>query len=249
MSVTAKTTLIGMYVFDNSLFANIHLPEEVDKNIFINCLLLEKGECPVLYQDIDFNKNAFGIWSSKWYYSISRLALAFSEEYNPLHNFDRHEEYEDVEDRDKTGSTSGSTTGSATDTNGQSYSDSVTVDRELDSSVSDDAENTVSAYNESAYQPDSKTERDTTTDENETTRTTSSGRSDGGTTSSTSGTSSGTSSESEDRTLTHTGHLYGNIGVTKSQEMLLDELHLRSAHNIYDVVVQMFANEFLIPIY
>lgn len=241
MSVTAKTTLIGMYVFDHTLFDMVSLPEEIDKNIFVNCLLLEKGECPVLYQDIDFNKTAFGIWSSKWYDSISRLALAFSEEYNPLHNFDRHEEYSDVEGIDRSGTNGESVTESTSD----STTTSGSVVRDLDGSVDDTAENTVSAYNESAYQPDSKTERDTTTTEAETTTTTGSGSAEA----SRSAETEGSHSETEDRTLTHTGHLYGNIGVTKSQEMLLDELNLRSAHNIYDVIVQMFANEFLIPIY
>lgn len=225
MSVTPKTTLIGMYVFDHTLFDQITLPAEVDKNIFVNCLLLEKGECPVLYQDIDFNKNAFGIWASKWYHSIDRLAAAFSEAYNPLHNFDRHEEYSDVEGIDRNG------------TSGDTIKTTADMRRNTSESGGNSTERKVSAYNEDTYQPDSI---DTNTNNND-----SSEESEANTDVS----SEGKRSESEDRTLTHTGHLYGNIGVTKSQEMLLDELHLRSAHNIYDVVVQMFANEFLIPIY
>lgn len=47
----------------------------------------------------------------------------------------------------------------------------------------------------------------------------------------------------------HTGHLFGNIGVTKSQEMLEDEIKLRMARNIHDIIVNMFRDRFCILIY
>lgn len=46
----------------------------------------------------------------------------------------------------------------------------------------------------------------------------------------------------EDDTDT-TSHLHGNIGVTKSQEMLLDELKLRMRFNITNLIIRNFACE------
>lgn len=225
MSVTPKMTLIGMYCFDGTLFDSMTLPASVDLETFRDCLLLEKGELPVLYQSIDFNKQAFGLWSKKWYHSIERIALTMKEDYNPLHNFDRHEEYTDSEDVTREGQT-----GENVKTEGEST-------RRLDASGTDGTENTVSAYNSDTYQPDNKSERTFGNGEDETTNIQNQARTDT------------TRNDTERRSFAHTGHLYGNIGVTRSQEMLLDELHLRSAHNVYDVLVAMFANEFLIPVY
>lgn len=47
----------------------------------------------------------------------------------------------------------------------------------------------------------------------------------------------------------HEGHLFGNIGVTKSQEMLEDEIRLRKTQNIYDIIVNMFRDRFCILVY
>ena len=46
----------------------------------------------------------------------------------------------------------------------------------------------------------------------------------------------------------HTGHLYGNIGVTTSQQMLQSELDI-AKWNIYDHISDLFLQEFTIPIY
>lgn len=237
MSVMQKLTLIGMYNYDDTLFDQISFPEGIDKDLFVNSLLLEKGEQPVLYASVTFNKSAFGVWSLKWYHSIERLLKAFTEDYNPLHNFDRNEDYSDTETRTNTNTESGSdeTTGSS-NVNRTGNSDT-------GETSSGNSENTVSAYNSDMYQPDTNTatteNRNTETDYSEHT----------GTTDSQKVTSSRSGNENENRSLLHKAHLYGNIGVTKSQEMLMDELDLRSKHNLYDAIVEIFSNEFLISIY
>ena len=47
----------------------------------------------------------------------------------------------------------------------------------------------------------------------------------------------------------HTGHLYGNIGVTTSQQMLQSEIDLFKNFNFYDVVADMFVQEFCCMVY
>lgn len=85
-------------------------------------------------------------------------------------------------------------------------------------------ESRVSAYNSSTYQPSGKTIND------------------GGSSSEGSG-----SSESAGVSK-HTGHLYGNIGVTTSQQMLKDELDI-ARFSIYESIANMFMSEFTIPVY
>lgn len=85
-------------------------------------------------------------------------------------------------------------------------------------------ESRVSAYNSSTYQPSGKTIND------------------GGTSS-----EGGGSSSSEGKS-THVGHLYGNIGVTTSQQMLQSELDI-ARFSVYDSIAHMFMSEFTIPVY
>lgn len=281
MSVMPKMTLIGMYNYDDTLFEQIELPAGIDKDLFVNSLLLDKGEMPVLYASLEFNKNAFGVWSRKWYHSIERMFMAFTEEYNPLHNFDRNEDYSDSESRTMTNSATGDTTetgkdtetgkttSSATDSSNTSGKTVLDSNRNTESNTYEgneaNTENTVSAYNSDMYQPDTNAREtgsrnsDAITDEDlnstETTTGSSSGSSSGTTNSdrtmntSRTGKETRSGSENEKRDLNHKAHLYGNIGVTKSQEMLIDELNLRANHNIYDAIIEIFANEFLISVY
>ena len=47
----------------------------------------------------------------------------------------------------------------------------------------------------------------------------------------------------------HTGHIYGNIGVTTSAQMLQGEIDVRLANDMYQIICQSFKNEFCVQIY
>ena len=131
-------------------------------------------------------------------------------------------------------------------------------------------ENTVSAYDAATYQPANKADTDGSKQDTASTRTTT-----GGTASNTSesndasrdessrtGSSSdstgrtgteraeesGATSETGDRKAAHAGHLYGNIGVTTSQQMLKEEWEVAKL-NIYDEAADLFLQEFCIYVY
>jgi len=59
----------------------------------------------------------------------------------------------------------------------------------------------------------------------------------------------GTESTIENDNTKHTGHLFGNIGITESTTMLAHEVETRMKYNLYEIASRMFANEFLINIY
>ena len=209
MSLTPRLTLIGLYNFNNSLFSNLILPDDLNTDTFIDTLLMKYGECPLISPDLDYMLLAIGAWSRKWYNNIDRMSKALSAEYNPIHNYDRHEEWS---------GTNSYELNSETDDNGS-----------IDTTFNGTDENKVSAYNEDEYQPDNETIKDSTTN----TATENNSKRD----------------ETKSGEDSRTGHLYGNIGVTTNQQMLEDELKLRSKYNIYDIISELFYKEFCIYIF
>ena len=141
MSLTPRLTLIGLYKYNPAVFSNLTLPAAIDEETFIDSLLLEYGECPLIYPDYDFMKLAIGAWCRKWYSNIERIATALNSEYNPIHNYDKTETWTENE----------------TNENNRGLTNNT------DTTYSEDStnENVVSAYNESTYQPDNKDIGDT----------------------------------------------------------------------------------------
>lgn len=141
MSLTPRLTLMGLYKYNPAVFSNLTLPAAVDEETFIDSLLLEYGECPLIYPDYDFMQLAIGAWCRKWYSNIERIATALSAEYNPIHNYDKTETWTENE----------------TNENNRGLTNNT------DTTYSEDStnENVVSAYNESTYQPDNKDIGDT----------------------------------------------------------------------------------------
>lgn len=92
---TAKMTLIGMYNYDNTLFANLTMPAGINTSDVINALLLQGGEFEVLYPRPDFMKYAIGAWSVKWERTFAEWLRGTQASFNPIHNYDRIEDIRD----------------------------------------------------------------------------------------------------------------------------------------------------------
>lgn len=188
----AFLTIAGMYNYDNTIFENFQVPESMDRDLAINSILLDCGNRGLLYVDFDFMRLMIGVWSQRNQRGWARAAAAVAAEYNPLHNYDRTEEWTDEGESESEGSGTSSSSGS--NTNKSTAFDSYTG-RETDSSE---------------------------------------GSSEGS--SSDRGTSSGRSE--------HHGRMYGNIGVTTSQQMLEAELDLSSKLDVYKRISDDFAMQF-----
>ena len=184
-----KITLLGWYNYDDNIFSDMVLPSSLDRTVTINTILMRCGEFNVIYSNLDFLRFAIKNWSERHLEQFTKMAAALKETYDPLYNYDRHEEYEDERNTENSANSENS------------------------------LENTVSADNSSAYQPDNKSAGEMT--------------------------NASTGSE----TITHNAHLYGNIGVTTSQQMLEAEIDLRQRFSIYDIVAASFMEEFTMPIY
>lgn len=261
MSIMQRLTLIGFYNYDATLFDGLKLPEGYDKQTFIDSLLLEHGEKLVLYSNPDFMKQSIELWGRKWSLELARIYEALTAEYNPIHNYDRYEEYEDEEGRTyKSVNTSGhkaTDTPNYSDTQTNNNTDKTTNDFEVVTETNTNAttEHLISADNSSDYQPSSKdiTDGGKNTVSNDGTITdlhTGTIKHDiTGTTQNLDETANSNTDDTENKKFKHSAHLYGNIGVTESTTMIQNTVNMRRNYNLYEAATRLFANELLIAIY
>lgn len=138
---SSKITLIGFHNWlaaeNDTLFANLTLPEGIDKEVLTNNILLRGGEFEVLFSDPYTMKEAIGVWSNKWSWTFSKWIKAINIEYNPLENYDRMETWDESEKGSNKGTTKNSNEGKTTDTG----------------SSSGEMENSVSAFDSSSFSP------------------------------------------------------------------------------------------------
>lgn len=233
MSTMQRMTLIGLYNYENTferdLFSGLELPEGYDKTTFVNSLLLEHGEKCVLYTNPEFFKHAVAIWSAKWANELARIYDALTAEYNPIWNYDRNEVWKDGGGRKLTSLTNA----------GHKAKDTPKFDVVTETNENAVNEHQVSADNSSDYQPDYKDISNggkTTVNTN-------------GATQDLAETSNSKTSDQETTNSNHTGHLWGNIGVTTSAQMVEEETKLRFTRNLYAIANELFANELLVGIW
>lgn len=242
MSTYVRLTLIGLYKHVPELFDMLALPAAYDKDTFIDTVLLDHGEKRVVYPEPDFFKYAVGVWSRKWAASLERIALALESEYNPIYNYDRFEKWEDHERGDYKNRVENSGDDVTTNTGTVETTETGTT---TETTTDMETERTVSAFNENGYQPEEKSvvngtvtrEPDTTqTVTPDTTQTLTHGAIEDG-------------SGDDRRDRTHDAHLYGNIGVTTSMQMVTEELSLRTNNNMYAIAAELFADDLLLMLY
>lgn len=244
----AKITLLGFYKWDDTLFEELSLPDGIDTQTVIDDILVKGADFEVIYSDCDFTKEMIGLISRKWQRTFQKWYDALQIEYEPLYNFDRYEHWTD--------------TGTDTGTVNREGTDTGTVNREGTDT------GTVGNIASSSDTSSSNGQTDTfvTTYDSDTLH------QDGRSTSTQTASSSGNDSSTETRNLAdsdketrnladsdketrnlatsgeHDGHLYGNIGVTTSQQMLESELDI-AEWNLYEHIADIFIKELCIMVY
>ncbi len=246
---TARMTMIGLYNYDPTLFDGADFPEGINKDLAVETILIRCGESPAVFQSAPFMKMKISNTARKWYNNIEHMLRAINEDYDPLHNYDRFEEWTETDKKSET--TNHSETVKDTSKSESKETNDIESDKTGNSSdnVSKMTVNEVSAFNSSDYQPSDKTtesgqnnsydsEEIKTQSENKQTGTGENNRD-----------VKGDNKYETDNNLSHNAHLYGNIGVTTSQQMLESEFKLRQNINIYDVIAEIFFKELCIYIY
>lgn len=88
--------LATMYNFDKSIFDGLNLPDNLSTSDFINTLMAQYGEMPVLYSYPPLLKTLIATWSNTSQYTWEHLAETLRAEYNPIENYDRTKTTTDV---------------------------------------------------------------------------------------------------------------------------------------------------------
>lgn len=136
-------TFQGLLAWDPNLFSTFSLPAGVTLQDVVEGVLLYSSDRCVLWPDPDAMKGALAAWSALQVPGWSKMAAALTASYDPLENYDRHEEGGWKDQR------GGKLTNSGTDTR----------------------ETSVSAYDSSVYEPRAKEEFKPTTATEDTTST------------------------------------------------------------------------------
>lgn len=257
----SKLTLLGLHRYsDGDIWSELTFPEGIDKETAVNEILRQCSEFCVLYPDLDYLKAAIKAWGIKWYFTFDKWNKAINYDYEPLWNLDVKIDITDDGNKNgrKNGSKSENTTGSTSETTSGSTTDGTTETTSGTTSATTDIDGTNThqnaAYDSDEFKNAEKDIRDDTSTSSGTSSgsktVSSTGSSSGSLTGSTTGSLTGTTSEgwTEDDSNEHYEYRRGNQGVTKSQELLLDELNVRT-WNLYDHIADIFAHEFCITMY
>ena len=261
----AKISLIGIEGFlqsqGRSLFDDIVLPDGLDKDVLTGSIMLRAGEFEALYQDANFMQTLVKLWFKKYYPTFDKWNSTLNASYNPLDNYDRHEEYTDTHEGSRSGSSEGENSSNNTRTDDLTQTTDLTstthMTRTDDLATTNDVEteNKVSAFDAATYSNKDKqtvdqdgtqtgtVKNDGTVEDDGTVKNTGTVKDAGG------GDFSESHSDEDSYTNEHTAHLWGNIGVTTSQQMAESELQLRKNYNIFNMISDLFVSEFCILIY
>lgn len=107
----AWLSVLGLYHYDNDIFNELALPEEIDRTDFITNLLAECAELEVIYPDGEIMRQMIGAWSRSRLNTWERIAAVLYEDYDPFVNIKRDE----VRTIESTGSSEVNSGGTNTD--------------------------------------------------------------------------------------------------------------------------------------
>lgn len=227
----ATISVWGLQAFDGHVLDDFHIPGRLNRDIFIQNLMMETVELEVIYPDPAILRGAIDIWSARRLPIWEKLVDTTEYEYNPIWNYDRTES----EQNSRTGSSSGTTrnTGTVTD-DGETTNAGTTT--EAKTHLHD-----VAGFNSSTTEADTAADRDR---DNSTITASASGTADNVRTYNTSTTASDDSEDASERQL----RAYGNIGVTTTQDMIWAERNVVD-FSVMEVIIREFIMQFCIAVY
>lgn len=247
----ATLSLMGMYEYDNTILDFFHYPdkwETVDKDVFVNKLLLDTAELEILYPDADIFKTAIKYWTAAEVQNWNKLYDTTVLKYNPIWNKD------------------GTVTEIEKHVKNNNYTD-VTDGKIADHSVTKGNQNTETSGNEKTNTTNNTNEKDyvfgfnsesaaqsgqtvtddtgrTNTDRSENIKTNNSANTDATTTNNTN--FKHDEKENIDREYTRTEQ--GNIGITTTQQMINEEREV-DKFNLMDYIIDRFKQRFCLLVY
>lgn len=80
-------SILGLYKYDDTIFDNFHIPEELDKDALIDELLLQLAELEVIYANPEIMKRSIGSWSKTRLPVWQHLYDTTVYQYEPLNTY------------------------------------------------------------------------------------------------------------------------------------------------------------------
>ena len=205
--------------YDPTVFDDMLLPDDVELADVVDNIIYKYGDTPLFTPDPSVIKFYIGRWSKTRLPLWNRFQAAVEEEYDPLQNYDRHEKKELTHGKKVTYSGTITDTPSGTITDSADYTSTDSMAADNSSTFENDTKKTVNG----------KTNEKTFTSYQEQRSFNNSDTNSG--------------KDSEDN------HIYGNIGVTTSQQMLQAELDLIPHLDLIEFISDDWHSEFCLSIY
>lgn len=229
----SKLTIAGFHNYsDGALWDNLFLPDGISKESFINEVLRQASEFPLLYPDLEFMKCQIGEFSKKWYRNFERWYAAYTAQYEALYNVDVKTTFnDDAKDTDNDLKHFDMKRNSETSGKSQGKSEGKNQSHDNRGKAAYDAANyaNLESTSDSAFSSLSSSESNSlSTSESEY--------------------HSESNSHSWEHSQTSEEWKRGNYGTTMSQELLLAEYNAW-LFNLYEHMAEIFVSEFCICIY
>lgn len=233
----ATLSILGLYKHDPQIMQGLQVPAGMDRDALISYIMMDCAELELVYPSWEIMHNLIALWAQARLHSWERLFNSTVQSYNPIHNYDRFEDWTDnrhstgTQQRTSTAASEGTSAGSSSGTNRETATGEGLT------------ETSKAAYNsnEGLYKTEAV---------EQTTKNTTSGSDSRQSTDTTRGTVTGTDagSNSETGQDTHAGHIYGNIGVTTAAQMLTGERELYR-WDVYQAITDEFKQRFCVLVY
>lgn len=196
----ARLSTLGLYNYDPTIFDPLEMPGDLDKDVFIQRLLAECAELPVLYPNPEIFRQQLAAWAAQHAWTWAELYKTMHYDYNPIHNYDRHEETDDdtktTVDNNQVGNVH--TVAQTTGKNAAYPTNSLVTADQQDGDTTNDSTNRVTGEDNTTYK--------------------------------------------------HRAYLYGNIGVTTTQQMI-DAQRESVRYNLYSEMIADFVDAFCVRLY
>ena len=233
----SKISIMGLYEYDDSIFDNFNVPDEMDRDVTIAEILMQCAELELIYPSAPIMKTAIENWTKAELPQWQRAYRDMTIEYNPIWNVDGTET-ETIERE---------LSGRDVNTLNTDKNNTRTIESEVETNNETETQNTtvnsVAGYNGEGFANSEKTENDgsQTGSGNQTTEGTEKGTE--------TGSEKGQSDKTEAEKITTTKTRGGNIGVTMTQQMLNADLDLLIRLNPYQFIVDSFKKRFCLLVY
>lgn len=224
--------IVDLMAWDSTIFDLLVLPDGIDQDLTVATILERAGKTPLEHPDPKYMRYYINIWSMRRQTIWQKLLESTQYDYNPIHNYDRNEEITDTREETIDRTQNRTTTGTATDTG------STNVTGDVTGNVM--SKHDVSAENATDYQADTRDAEDTTSHNTQETAVQTQSDTQTG--------EDVTGKDTRSETYKHTSHMFGNIGVTTTQQMIDEEREVVQ-FSVIEFIADDFKNEFCLSVY